>query len=135
MTDQLQTVPVEPTREMLEAAMVAAMDLHTGYWDIKAAWKAMLAAAPDDPLCGYFIKRDYCAEKHTGTRISAHGILGRIRDGRYFKELNFGCGTLLRHLEQMASRFYAGDVKAVDEFLQLYDLDDERSNNGEPPNA
>jgi hypothetical protein len=79
--------------------------------------------------------RDTLAEKHTGSRISAHGILGRISDGRYFKELNFGCGTLLRHLEQMASRFYAGDVKAVDEFLQLYDLDDERPNNGEPPNA
>jgi hypothetical protein len=79
--------------------------------------------------------RDLLAEKHTGMRISASGILGRIRDGRYFKELNFGCGQLLCHLEQMANRFYAGDVKAVDEFLQLYDLDDERPNNVEPPNA
>lgn len=73
------------------------------------------------PLCA-----DLLADKHTGMKISAAGILGRIRDGRYYKELNFGCGEMLRHLEEMANRFYAGDPKAVDEFLQLYDLDDNR---------
>ncbi|MGD9671681.1 MAG: hypothetical protein AB7U75_21985 [Hyphomicrobiaceae bacterium] len=72
------------------------------------------------------------ATKHTGTKISAHGILGRIRDGRYYKELNFGCGDMLRHLEEMAERFYSGDPKAVDEFLQLYDLDERRP---ETPNC
>lgn len=63
------------------------------------------------------------APTYTGTRIRAHGTLGRIRDGRYYKELNFACGEMLRHLEDMAQRFYSGDVRAVDEFLQLYDLD------------
>lgn len=63
---------------------------------------------------------------HSGMKISAAGILGRIRDGRYFKGLNYGCGVMLGHLQEMASRFYAGDVKAVDEFLQLYCLDDAR---------
>lgn len=63
---------------------------------------------------------------HSGMKISADGILGRIRDGRYHKGLNYGCGVMLGHLEQMASRFYAGDPKAVDEFLQLYCLDDAR---------
>ena len=72
------------------------------------------------------------ATKHTGAKISAHGVLGRIRDGRYYKELNFGCGEMLRHLEEMAERFYSGDVKAVDEFLQLYDLAGQRP---ETPNA
>lgn len=66
------------------------------------------------------------APKHTGMKISAHGVLGRIRDGRYYKELNFGCGEMLRHLEEMAERFYSGDVQAVDEFLQLYDLTEHR---------
>lgn len=66
------------------------------------------------------------APKHTGMKISAHGVLGRIRDGRYYKELNFGCGEMLRHLEEMAERFYSGDVTAVDEFLQLYDLAEHR---------
>ena len=69
---------------------------------------------------------------HTGMKISAYGILGRIRDGRYYKELNYGCGMMLVHLEEMAVRFYAGDPKAVDEFLQLYCLDDARP---QQPNA
>ena len=69
---------------------------------------------------------DLLAPKHTGMKISAHGVLGRIRDGRYYKELNFGCGEMLRHLEEMAARFYTGDAKSVDEFLQLYDLDEQR---------
>ena len=72
------------------------------------------------------------AQKHTGMRVSAHGVLGRIRDGRYYKELNFGCGEMLRQMEEMAARFYSGDVKAVDEFLQLYDLDEQRP---ETPNV
>lgn len=66
------------------------------------------------------------AQDHTGMRVDAFGILGRIRDGRYFKELNFGCGEMLRHLGELASRYYAGDIAVVDEFLQLYNLDDER---------
>ena len=69
---------------------------------------------------------DLLAKKHSGAMISAAGILGRIRDGRHYKELNYGCGEMLRHLEEMAGRFYAGDVKAVDEFLQLYQLDQDR---------
>jgi hypothetical protein len=68
----------------------------------------------------------FLAPKHTGMKISARGVLGRIRDGRYYNGLDFGCGEMLRHLEEMASRFYSGDVKAVDEFLQLYALDDKR---------
>ena len=72
------------------------------------------------------------AAKRTGMRISADGILGRIRDGRYSCELRFGCGEMLRHLEEMAGRFYAGDIAAVDEFLQLYCLDDKRPEQ-EPP--
>ena len=71
-------------------------------------------------------------KRHTGMRISACGVLGRIRDGRYFKGLDYGCGVMLDHLEQMAARFYAGDPTAVDEFLQLYCLDDARP---QQPNA
>lgn len=70
------------------------------------------------------------AKTHAGMKISASGILGRIARGAYYSELNFGCGEMLRHLEEMASRFYAGDIKAVDEFLQLYDLDDDRPEKG-----
>lgn len=79
-----------------------------------------VSPAPNASLTGLL------STTHTGTRISAKGILGRIRDGRYYEELGYGCGEMLMHLEQMAERFYAGDPKAVDEFLQLYDLADAR---------
>ncbi|MDX9780926.1 MAG: hypothetical protein RBT66_07800 [bacterium] len=65
-------------------------------------------------------------KKHTGMKISAEGILGRIATGRYWKGLDYGCEVMLDHLERMAERFYAGDPTAVDEFLQLYDLADKR---------
>lgn len=69
---------------------------------------------------------DLLGAKHTGSRISADGILGRIRDGRHYVGLDYACGVLLGHLEEMARRFYAGDPTGVDEFLQLYCLDDAR---------
>ena len=72
------------------------------------------------------IDHAFLSAPHTGMKISASGVLGRIRDGRHYKGLNWSCGEMLRHLEQMAARFYAGDIRAVDEFLQLYDLDDKR---------
>ena len=89
------------------------------------------------PCCGGFheerfsdkgkIASDILAEKHTGMRISASGILGRIKTGwKVDRSLRFGCGEMLKHLEQMADRFYSGDIKVVDEFLQLYCLDNKR---------
>ena len=45
---EYKLVPVKPTEEMLEAAQVAAMDLHTGFYDIIKAWEAMLKAALAD---------------------------------------------------------------------------------------
>jgi hypothetical protein len=64
---------------------------------------------------------DLLAEKHHGMKISAPGILRRV--GGHLKP---GAQEMLKHLNEMAARFYAGDVKAVDEFLQLYCLDDDR---------
>lgn len=66
------------------------------------------------------------APTHKGMRVDAFGILGRIRDGRYFQGLKFGCGEMLRHLEELATRYYAGDITVIDEFLQLYCLDNDR---------
>lgn len=61
------------------------------------------------------------AKKHDGMKISASGILLRIRG-----QLKFGAESMDQHLKQMANRYYAGDLSAVDEFLQLYCLDDDR---------
>ena len=58
------------------------------------------------------------AKKHTGMRVSICGLL-RHRDA-------YALGELQGHLEELARRFYAGDVAAVDEFLQLYCLDGDR---------
>ena len=61
------------------------------------------------------------AKKHEGMKISASGILLRV--GGYLKG---GARELDRHLKEMATRYYAGDIAAVDEFLQLYCLDGAR---------
>ena len=61
------------------------------------------------------------AKKHEGSRISASGILLRIKG-----QLKFGAEQMDCHLKEMAKRYYAGDSSAVDEFLQLYCLDDAR---------
>lgn len=68
-------------------------------------------AGPDVPL----------AAEHHGMRISAHGLLGRV-GGR----LKWGASEMLKHLDEMAARYYAGDISVVDEFLQLYDLAQKR---------
>ena len=67
------------------------------------------------------------AEKHTGMRVSANGLLGRIADGRRVeKHQRVFCGELLNNLEEMAGRYYSGDASVVDKFLQLWCLDDKR---------
>lgn len=67
--------------------------------------------------------------KHQGMRVSAEGVLGRIRDGRSIvKGHRFMAGELLRHLNELATRYYAGDALVVDEFLQFYCLDEKRPN-------
>ena len=71
------------------------------------------------------------APKHNGMRVDIQGVLGSIRDGRRGEGLNYSCGQILLHLEEMATRFYAGDVQAVDEFLQLYCLDKARPTEGD----
>jgi hypothetical protein len=69
----------------------------------------------------------YLADKHEGMKIDHSGILGRIARGCKVQPHQRWClGEMDKHLEEMATRFYAGDIKAVDEFLQLYCLDDNR---------
>tara|TARA_R110001606_G_scaffold131790_1_gene267770 strand:+ start:149 stop:982 length:834 start_codon:yes stop_codon:yes gene_type:complete len=61
------------------------------------------------------------AANHNGMRIDASGVLGRVGG-----QLKLGAREMLKHLEQMAEQFYAGDLTAVDEFLQLFCLDQKR---------
>lgn len=67
------------------------------------------------------------AKKHTGMRVDHSGVLGRISKGcRVESHHRYILGEMERNLEEVARRFYAGDIKAVDEFLQLYCFDDHR---------
>ena len=61
------------------------------------------------------------AAKHQGMCISAPGLLTRVGG-----HLKFGAREMLKNLEEMADRYYAGDISVVDEFLQLYCLDEKR---------
>jgi hypothetical protein len=61
------------------------------------------------------------AARHYGMCISARGLLVRV--GGHLKA---GAREMLKHLDEMATRYYAGDIAAVDEFLQLYCLDEKR---------
>ena len=75
----------------------------------------------------FLVMHDCLAPKHKGMRIDHSGILGRIAHGCKVRQDQRWClGELDRHLEEMAERFYSGDIKVVDEFLQLYCLDDSR---------
>jgi len=55
------------------------------------------------------------ANPHTGMRVCAHRIL--TENGRGYAGVR---REMAKHLEEVARRYYAGDVAVVDEFLQLY---------------
>ncbi|MGB5217374.1 MAG: hypothetical protein WBN66_03650 [Smithella sp.] len=78
------------------------------------------------------IDKQFLAINHTGLRVSCRGVLGRISSNKSTPlMLRYGCEELLKHLQETATRFYAGDIKAVDEFFQLYCLDGNRPKDGE----
>lgn len=67
--------------------------------------------------------------KHTGMRIPVSGILTRIiRGEKLDKGSRYMIEKLLEHLEETGRRFYSSDIKVIDEFLQLYCLDNNRPN-------
>lgn len=73
--------------------------------------------------CGdFYPSHPFLAQKHTGMKVSAEGALKAKRGDLGW----FARNEMLNHLKEMSNRFYKGDIKAVDEFLQLYCLDEER---------
>lgn len=63
----------------------------------------------------------FLAAEHTGMRVDYSGMLKQARDGLRREPAQ---AEMLRqlgdHLRELGDRYYAGDVAAVDEFLQLY---------------
>ena len=69
------------------------------------------------------------AKDHTGFRICYSGMLKQARvalsQGRVEPSLAEMLRYLEDHLTELGRRWYAGDTSAVDEFLQLYAIEDE----------
>ena len=55
--------------------------------------------------------------------LRAQGSAFLTRNGRGFTGMR---AQMARHLEEVAQRFYAGDLAVVDEFLQLYCFGEEQ---------
>lgn len=60
------------------------------------------------------------APDHNGMKVDSSGILVAARAPS--AGLRFMRQEMHKHLEEMARRYYAGDVAVVDEFCQLYCL-------------
>ena len=63
------------------------------------------------------------AAKHIGMKVNHSGMLAQASKAtrRHREDFHaFMLDELCRNLQELGSRYYAGDVKAVDEFLQLY---------------
>lgn len=65
------------------------------------------------------------APDHRGMRVSCSGLLSQVRGGlKSNPELAEMVRQLHGHLNELGKRWYAGDRKVVDEFLQLYVIED-----------
>ena len=62
---------------------------------------------------------------HPGMKVSLHGVISRLPGAgpQMRKGYNGMLAEMYENLKELATRFYDGDHKAVDEFLQLYCLD------------
>ncbi len=59
---------------------------------------------------------DILAPDHRGVRVNGFRCLQQAHGTGF----TFIRREMARHLQEMGRRYYAGDVTAVDEFLQLY---------------
>jgi len=66
------------------------------------------------------------AKDHTGMRVDYSGLLNQsIKDIKHKSSANAEMlRQLLGHLEELGRRYYSGDENVVDEFLQLYCIED-----------
>lgn len=92
-------------------------------WDVNGAGTATLTLWEDDSnkltKFARAIPSVPLAPAHTGMRVSAIGVLERVRP-RAFAE------HVIEGMQRMAESFYAGDLARVDAYLQALDLDQKR---------
>lgn len=137
-------VPVEPTREMMEAMpglpVIGApgdMNLRQAGWSLAAIlnrhrWLGALAAAPAAPVQPTPAAREslapVLAETHKGMKVDYQGLIegaAAALDAQRSAYMPFVLRELSRNLQELGRRYYAGDTAAVDEFLQLYCIERE----------
>lgn len=70
------------------------------------------------------IDKKYLTEKHKGMKISLEGVLSR--QSRVSKSDKYLTSEIIKNLHLLSDEFYKGNIKIVDQFLQLYDLDESR---------
>lgn len=68
------------------------------------------------------ISNEHLAKTHTGMRVSFAGLLKRIckKVDRVTRDES------IANMKETADRFYKGDIQVVDEFFQIYALDNNR---------
>lgn len=73
-------------------------------------------------------RRQFPERTGRGMKVSLEGIITRLPDAPpgIRKGYNGMLAEFLKNIQEMAQRYYDGDTKVVDEFLQLYCLDEER---------
>ena len=73
----------------------------------------------------FVVLRKRAFPDHPGMRVSLHGVISRLPGAgpQMRKGYNGMLSEMYENLKELATRFYDGDHKAVDEFLQLYCLD------------
>ncbi len=70
---------------------------------------------------------DLLGPKHTGMKVSANGLIGRIEKGIMINDaMRYTLGEMLTNLRELSKEYYAGNINIVDKFLQFYDLDEDR---------
>ena len=68
------------------------------------------------------------AKEHRGMKIHLRGATSNVgvRGGWTPKQTRFLMQGVCEHLEEVARRYYSGDIAVVDEFLQLYCFNEHR---------
>ena len=72
-----------------------------------------------------------CYGTRSGMKVSMSGLLLRVAENIdhaniQYPDYGYSLRELLKHLQELGKRFYDGDTEVVDEFLQLYCLDENR---------
>lgn len=89
--------------------------INYGWWGYQAALQSQSVAL--------------LAKKHTGMMVDYTGLIGQARSALKHGERSPALAEMLnqlaRHIKELGEGWYSGDTAVVDEFLQLYCVEDD----------